>query len=161
MQILKKILFLFLVSNSVFSGPGGGGISDGGGPGTQLSLNNIKSFSDGPGDSGGGGPGMSGDVLLSTKSFKFVSLGKDDNYGQSEVSRKLQAEVLRLTGVVDVRLLDDEVIDVQELQDRYKGHVFVVGDEIQITTKVPVVDFQNEAGEVIKLQQMHKIQIQN
>ena len=37
----------------------------------------------------------------------------------------------------------DEVLDVEQLQDRFREEVTKVGDDLEISVKVPIADFQD------------------
>ncbi len=86
---------------------------------------------------GGGGPGMTQPLRL---------LGG--------VVKNNEPAVFTIKDVVDVRLTDDEVLDVQEFQDRFSEDVTKVGDDLRIKAKIPVADFQNMNGEVIRIQEV-------
>ena len=95
------------------------------------------SINAGPGDTGGGGPGMTQPLRL---------LGG--------VIKNSEPAVFTIRDVVDVRLTDDEVLDVQEFQDRFSEDVTKVGDDLRVKAKIPIADFQNMNGEVIRIQQV-------
>jgi len=98
-------------------------------------ITNCSVFS-GPGGGGGnGGPGMTQPLRL---------LGG--------IVKSTEPSVFTIKDVVDVRLNDDEVLDVQEFQDRFSEDVTKVGDDLRIAKKIPIADFQNMNGEVIRIQ---------
>lgn len=92
---------------------------------------------------GGGGPGM-------TQPLRFIV----------EASKET-APVFTIKDAVDVTLADDEVLDIQELQDRFGDEVTKDGDDLKISHKIPVTDFQNHQGEVIRIKRDHRFNGQN
>ena len=101
------------------------------------------SINAGPGDTGGGGPGM-------TQPLRFIV----------EASKET-VPVFTIKDAVDVTLADDEVLDIQELQDRFGDEVTKDGDDLKISHKIPVTDFQNHQGEVIRIERDHRFNGQN
>lgn len=147
----------------VFAGPGTIG-GQGGGPGTAYINNALMKIASSPNDGGGGGgPGVSSSIMIGGDAGGGLVVSDEEMFAdrlRDGIARfeqmKFEAEVVKLQDAVDVRLSDDEVLDVEQLQERFGSEVVKVGNELRISHKIPVVDFQNGAGEIIQVQKMRK-----
>jgi len=97
----------------------------------------------GPNDAGGGG----GVGFVQLNSVEFDT---SDNFTKIKFS-KIDEQII-LKDAVDIRLLDDRVIDIDSLVDMYQGDVVKSGDFLKVMRKIPIADYQNMAGEIISIQ---------
>ncbi len=167
MQILIKIsLSLFILTN-VYAGGSGTSSGNGGGPGMSNDIL-MRAFS-GSGQSGGGvGFTMSDEEFGAELRANFERSrdiqfpGEGSGYysqlveGPSMTDEEIDA--IWLKDAVDVRLENDEVLDIEQLQDRFGSDVVKVGDEVQVSNKLPIADFQNYSGEIIEFRTFEVIQ---
>jgi hypothetical protein len=115
---------------------------------TSFFLSIVIFADPGNGAGGGGGPGIKVDARSLEYSPGFQSIGTRPrgDYGDWVV---IDGEV------VDLQLREGGVVDVEELEDRYRG--LVKRDEsgqMLIDAKVPIVDYQTQDG---RIHQMTKL----
>lgn len=113
-----------------------------------LLIFSLSIHSNGGGSQGGGGPGIKVDARILEHSPGFQNIGTRPrrDYGDWVV---INGEV------VDLQLREGGVVDVEELEDRYRG--LVKRDEsgqMLIDAKVPIVDYQTQDG---RIHQMTKL----
>ena len=119
---------MYMILSFIFSMNLYAGGTSGGGPGIKVEVRALEVSSVGNTAGGGGGGGPRGD------------------YGDWVV---IDGEV------VDLQLREGGVVDVEELEDRYRG--LVKRDEsgqMLIDAKVPIVDYQTQDG---RIHQMTKL----
>ena len=124
-----------MICSSVFaSGGNGEGGTGGGGPGSkpgQVML--LKSVA----GSTGGGPG----------SFAVIAGGDQGNIGSGGGPGIVLGE-----DVVDVRLENGDVYDVDYLKDKFGDWVKKEGTLLKLDTRIKIRDVQTAAGEIIAVQ---------
>lgn len=113
----------------------------------SIYLFSVPVFSNGSGQNGGG-PGTKIDARTLEHSPGFQNIGTRprSDYGDWVV---INGEV------VDLQLREGGVVDVEELEDRYRG--LVKRDDsgkMLIDAKVPIVDYQTQDG---RIHQMTKL----